>query len=57
LWKSEEKVLKNLKMAYPEDKKRMKVHSPAEKAEHHYYLKIYRCGMWLLFFNQSLETF
>jgi hypothetical protein len=33
------------------------LHSPAEKAEHHYYLKIYRCGMWLLFFNQSLETF
>jgi hypothetical protein len=33
------------------------IHSPAEKAEHHYYLKIYRRGMWLLFFNQSLETF
>jgi hypothetical protein len=33
------------------------LHSPAEKAEHHYYLKIYRRGMWLLFFNQSLETF
>jgi hypothetical protein len=33
------------------------IHSPAEKAEYHYYLKIYRPGMWLLFFNQSLETF
>jgi hypothetical protein len=33
------------------------LHSPAEKVEHHYYLKIYRRGMWLLFFNQSLETF
>jgi hypothetical protein len=33
------------------------LHSPAEKAEHHYYLKIYRRGMWLFFFNQSLETF
>jgi hypothetical protein len=36
---------------------RNKIHSPAEKAEHHYYLKIHRRGMWLLFFNQSLETF
>jgi hypothetical protein len=33
------------------------IHSPAEKAERHYYLKIYRRGMWLLFFNQSFETF
>jgi hypothetical protein len=33
------------------------LHSPAEKAEHHYYLKIYRRGMWLPFFNQSFETF
>jgi hypothetical protein len=33
------------------------IHSPAEKAEHHYYFKIYRCSMWLLFFNQSFETF
>jgi hypothetical protein len=33
------------------------IHSPAEKAEHHYYLKIYRRGMWFLFFNQSFETF
>jgi hypothetical protein len=32
------------------------LHSPVEKAEHHYYLKIYRRGMWLLFFNQSFET-
>jgi hypothetical protein len=38
-------------------KKKLLLHSPAEKAEHHYYLKIYRRGMWLLFFNQSLETF
>jgi hypothetical protein len=35
---------------------RIQIHSPAEKAEHHYYLKIYRRGMWLLFFNQSFET-
>jgi hypothetical protein len=42
------------------------INSPAEKAEHHYYLKIYRPGVWLLFFDQiqvflcidkSLETF
>jgi hypothetical protein len=36
---------------------RSNIHSPAEKVEHHYYLKIYRRGMWLLFFNQPFETF
>jgi hypothetical protein len=29
-----------------------KIHSPTEKAEHHYNLKIYRPGVWLLFFDQ-----
>jgi hypothetical protein len=28
------------------------LHPPAEKTEHHYYLKIYRRGVWLLFFYQ-----
>jgi hypothetical protein len=40
-----------------ENNEKNNLHSPAEKAEHHYYLKIYRRGMWLLFFNQSFETF
>jgi hypothetical protein len=59
-WK--EQVSACLLLAKTKDERKLQysrsnIHSPAEKVEHHYYLKIYRRGMWLLFFNQPFETF